>query len=149
MLLLLFSDLTGETKRLVSRFYCDLAFPGTNRRRGGETSSMSSSKNWAPCCLPTRAGWTSPPSYRKASTIYASTKVTRTHTRARSQEIMSECLSVFTESTSCHVVFFVFECCALKTRCTFPPFKHICICSLDAFIRIELSPESAADSLVL
>ena len=49
--------------------------PGTSRRRSGEISSMSSSRNSAPCCLATPGRWTSPPSCRKASTSFVNTRV--------------------------------------------------------------------------
>lgn len=49
--------------------------PVTSLRRNGETSSMSSSRNSARCCLATPGRWTSPPSCRKASTSCVNTKV--------------------------------------------------------------------------
>ena len=65
--------------------------PGTSRRRSGEISSMSSSRNSAPCCLATPGRWTSPPSCRKASISCVNTRV---GTRVR-------------PSPSCHFLFTV------------------------------------------
>ncbi|XP_036825284.1 circadian locomoter output cycles protein kaput isoform X2 [Oncorhynchus mykiss] len=49
-------------------------YPVTSLRRSAETSSMSSSRSWLPCCQATLGRWTSLPSYRRASISCASIK---------------------------------------------------------------------------
>lgn len=52
-----------------------VACPVTSLKRNAETSSMFSSKSWAPCCRATPARWTSPLYCRRASIFCTNTKV--------------------------------------------------------------------------
>ncbi len=55
--------------------------PVTSLRRNAETSSMSSSRSWVPCCRATPGRWTSPLFCRRASTFCTNTRVRNSHDR--------------------------------------------------------------------
>lgn len=80
------------------------ACPVTSLRRNAETSSMSSSKSWVPCCRATPGRWTSLLFCRRASTFCTNTKVRDSDNWLKSTcQIFRECC--ITHSTADPVCF--------------------------------------------